>query len=69
MKLSSLNLAKQYLKKHGESAALLEDPSWVSTKADKGKCPLYPAFVCPQLFRPAGVPRVGDVAVQKGNRR
>jgi glutamine synthetase len=28
-------VADKYLKKHGESAALLEDPSWVSTKADK----------------------------------
>ena len=27
----------QYLKKHGESGALLEDPTWVSTKSDKGK--------------------------------
>lgn len=40
----TLQCAKQYLKKHGESAALLEDPSWVSTKADKGKI-LYRAYL------------------------
>lgn len=28
-------VADKYLKKHGESGALLEDPNWVSTKADK----------------------------------
>ena len=36
LKRACARCTKQYLKKHGESAALLEDPSWVSTKADKG---------------------------------
>ncbi len=27
---------EQYLKKHGLSAATLEDPTWVSKSADKG---------------------------------
>jgi len=63
---------RQYLKKHGESAALLEDPTWVSTKADKGThlrawpqrrplCRPYP--VCRAALH------VCDAAVWDGSRR